>query len=79
MDKNSTLNDFIRYAYNETELTDSVRIQSAIDSDPVIEDEYLSLIRVIGLLDGIVMEPNSDLIENILKNSRLNSGKLMIS
>ncbi len=79
MDKNSTLNDFIRYAYNETELTDSVRIQSAIDSDPVIEDEYLEIIQVIGLLDGIVMEPDSDLIENILKSSRLHSGNLWIS
>lgn len=69
MDKNSTLNDFIRYAYNETELPDSVRIQKSIDSDPLIQSQYNEVLECIGLMDKILIEPRNSTIDKILHYS----------
>ena len=40
MNKTSTQKELLRYAYNETDLSDSDRIQKSIDGDPLVQQDY---------------------------------------
>ena len=67
MIKRSTFSDLISYAYNETDLSESDRIQRAIDGDPILQAEYNELSAVINILDDAKPEINPDLIKKILQ------------
>jgi hypothetical protein len=67
MIKRSTFSDLLSYAYNETGLADSDRIQKSIDGDPLVQEEYNELTETIKILDDVTPEINPAVIENILK------------
>lgn len=70
MNKTTTYNDLLKYAYNESGLTDGDRIQRAIDGDPLIQGEYNELIQVISQLDVTVPPVSEKCIDNILQFAR---------
>ena len=70
MNKNSTQQDLLRYAYNETSLPDADRIQRAIDGDPLIQQEYTEITEVISKLDKGRVQPGDEVIRKILEASR---------
>lgn len=67
MIKKSTLSDLLSYAYNETGLHESDRIQREIDGDPLLLDEYKELTETLNILDEAKPEINPELIKKILK------------
>ncbi len=77
MEHTFTLNDFIRYAYNETELPDTVLIQREIDNDPDTEEMYSEVVETLKFLDRLAISPSKMCIETILNYSR--KGKSLFS
>lgn len=69
MIKRSTFSDLISYAYNETGLHDSDRIQRIIDGDPIIAEEYKEINSVLEVLGSVTPEINPDTIKRILSFS----------
>jgi hypothetical protein len=67
MIKNTTFSDLLAYAYNETGLAESDRIQRAIDGDPVISEEYNELHVVLNMLSEAKPEISPASIKRILE------------
>lgn len=67
MIKRSTFSDLISYAYNETGLHDSDRIQRDLDGDPLLQEEYNELNETLKVLDGVVPEINPETIKRIME------------
>jgi hypothetical protein len=63
--------NLILYAYNETELTDSVLIQRSIDGDPLIEREFNEIVASINLLDKALLEPDQAVINRLMERLKL--------
>lgn len=61
-----THENLIRYAYNETGLTESVVLQIAIDEDPEVEATFASIVSSLHYLDALECEPSDALINKIL-------------
>lgn len=73
MAENYTTNDLILYLYNETELTDTVFVQNAIDNDDYIAEEYAQLVAVKQLLDYLPAMPSATTVDSIMAYSKLHS------
>ena len=71
MNKNSTTINLILYLYNETQLTESVLTQQAIDYDEEIEEEFRQLVFVKKLLEGATIAPRTDTVDRIKSYSKL--------
>lgn len=71
MDTNSTPIDLVLYLYNETQLTETVLTQHAIDNDEEIEEEFRQLVFVKNLLDKVTIAPRKDIVERIKFFSQL--------
>jgi hypothetical protein len=69
MDKIST-KKLLLYLFNETEMTDSVLIQHAIDYNYFIAEEFKEMKDTIDHLDDLLMIPKKSTIENILSYSK---------
>lgn len=69
MIKTTTQSDLILYAYNESNLNDSDRIQRSIDGDPVVQDEFKEITGVINSLN-VSVEPSQESIGKILAFSK---------
>jgi hypothetical protein len=54
------------YACNETGLTDSDRIQRAIDGDPLTADDFSAIVQLIETLETPVPGPSDALVSRIL-------------
>ena len=67
MNQNYTAEDLILYAYNETELNDSVRVQHCIDSDPLVESEYNEIVDAVNSLDKILLEPDDNVMNRLME------------
>ena len=67
MIKRSTLSDLLSYAYNETGLIESDRIQREIDGDPLLQDEYKEITITLNVLDDAKPDINPEVIKRILK------------
>ena len=67
MNQNYSQEDLILYAYNETDLSDSVRVQHCIDSDPLVEDEYKEITAAINSLDRILIEPDAKVMNRLME------------
>jgi hypothetical protein len=65
--KKSTLSDLLSYAYNETGLCDSDHIQRSIDGDPLLQQEYEELFKILNLLDEAKPEISTATLEKILQ------------
>ena len=67
MNKMYSTEDLILYAYNETELTDTVLIQQSIDGDPLVQDEYNEIVASINVLDKVLLEPDEDVLKRLME------------
>jgi hypothetical protein len=70
MNKTSTQKDLLRYAYNETDLPDSDRIQRAIDGDPLVQQDYNEIHDVIKTLDEGKVSPSEKSLKAIMKKAK---------
>lgn len=70
MDKTFTFSDLIRYAYNDTELAETVLIQKALDTNPEIEEIYMDLVTIFNCIDKLKNKPSLNTIVSILKYSK---------
>ena len=70
MDKTSTHSDLLKYAYNETNLPESDRIQRAIDGDPLVKQDYDEIHDVLKTLDEGKVSPSEESIKAILKKAK---------
>jgi hypothetical protein len=59
--------DLLLYAYNETELTESVLIQQSIDGDPLVEDEYQEIVASIDVLNKVLFEPDQETMDRLME------------
>jgi hypothetical protein len=71
MNKMYSKENLILYAYNETELTDSVLIQRSIDGDPLVESEFNEIVASINLLDKALLEPDQAVINRLMERLKL--------
>ncbi len=62
-----TFNQLLAYAYNETGLLESDRIQRTIDGDPLIQFEYQELVGMLTVLDGAVPKVSEKCIETLME------------
>ncbi len=69
--QSTTTNELIDYLLNETSLEESVQVQRAIDSDFQVHEEFEKLKESIDVLDHVLMEPDTDTIEVILRYSEI--------
>jgi len=67
MMKTTTQIELLSYAYNETGMHDSDRIQRSIDGDPVVADEFDEIVSVMDVLDQAKPEIKPSTIEKILQ------------
>ena len=70
MIQKSTLSDLLSYAYNETDLHESDRIQRAIDGDPILQEDFNEVVSTIKVLDDAKPEINPEVINRILQFAR---------
>lgn len=63
----TTTKDLILYAYNETDLKDSDRIQRSIDGDPLVQNDYREITDTLSGLDGTHVQPSQEVIKKILE------------
>jgi hypothetical protein len=70
MNKTSTQKDLLRYAYNETNLPDSDRIQRSIDGDPLVMQDYNEIHNVLKTLDGGKVSPSEKSLKAIMKKAK---------
>jgi len=69
MNKTST-QDLIQYAYNDTNLPDSDRIQRSIDGDPLVQQDYNEIHDVLKTLDEGKVSPSQKSLDAIMKKAR---------
>ena len=65
MDEISTLNELIRFAYNETEILETVQITRAMEADPLIEGMYQELMMSLDLLEKFSADPSDESVQSI--------------
>jgi hypothetical protein len=66
MMKTTTQNDLILYACNECGLSESDRIQRNIDGDPLVQQSFSEIVRVLNSMDDTPEEPSQQSIDKIL-------------
>jgi len=71
MNETITLNHLVLYLYNETEITESVMVQKAIDQDEEIAEEFYSMAAARDLIDHSLMHASKSSIETILSFATL--------
>lgn len=71
MNETITPEKLILYIYNETGITDTVTVQNAIDSDPVVEMEFEGMLAASRLIDNVQMHASGRSIESILSYAQI--------
>jgi len=71
MKETITFNHLVLYLYNETELSDSVFVQKAIDHHEEISDEFQQLVTVKNLINNCTMHASASSIETVLAYATL--------
>jgi len=75
MNKTTTSQDLILYAYNETDLKNSDRIQRSIDGDPLVQNDYTEIIETLSTLDGGKVQPSEASLKKILAFAKSNQAE----
>ena len=60
MNKTTTKEDLILYAFNETDLKDSDRVQRGIDGDPLILQDFNEIVETMNILEKSAYNGASD-------------------
>ena len=69
MNTTFTLNDLIRFAYNETDFLETTLILRAFDNDYHLKKMYDEFLAILKCLDGYEIEPSQKSIDAILDYS----------
>jgi len=72
MIKTITQTDLLLYAYNESGLSESDRVQRGIDGDPLVQRDFKELVQAIYSMDDLLLEPSEKSIRRILDFSKGN-------
>jgi hypothetical protein len=67
MIKTTTYSDLLLYAYNETDMGQSVLIQRSLDGDPVLQNDYDEIVSTMSALDSAQPPVPTRAIETILQ------------
>jgi hypothetical protein len=70
MTKTFTPNELIRYYYKETSEKENRNIQNALICDPLLQEQYKEISKIIRLLDKVKFDPSDRVIKTILNYSR---------
>jgi hypothetical protein len=70
MNKTFTFEDLIRFAYNETNLIETVQIRHAIDENENLCEMFVSLVSVLNILDNLLIEPADKCSKAVLDYSK---------
>lgn len=62
----TTTRDLLYYAYNESDLKDSDRIQRGIDGDPLVQNEFNEIIETLIMLNASSVQPREVTLKKIL-------------
>ncbi len=62
----TTTRDLLYYAYNESDLKDSDRIQRGIDGDPLVQNEFNEIIETLSVLEAAKVQPGEATLKKIL-------------
>ncbi len=71
MNETVTLDQLILYLYNETEISDTVMVQKAIDNHVEVEEEFSNLIAARDLIDRTLMNASPKSIATIMAYANL--------
>ena len=71
MNETVTLNDLILYLYNETELSQTVQIQQAIDNHEEVAETYESLVEARSLVQQSLMHASTVSVQSVLAYASL--------
>lgn len=71
MNETLTLNDLILYLYNETELSQTVQIQQAIDNREEVAETYESLVEARSLVQQSLMHASPVSVQSVLAYATL--------
>lgn len=71
MNETLTLNDLILYLYNETELSQTVQIQQAIDNREEVAETYESLVEARSLVQQSLMHASPVSVQSVLAYASL--------
>jgi len=66
-----TTQDLLLYLYNELDCLESMAIQKALETNVSLQEELEQLKRGQSQLDDCLLEPDQDILDNILDYSRL--------
>jgi len=70
MTKTFTPNELIRYYYKETSEKENRNIQNALICDPLLQEQYKEISKIIRQLDKVKFDPSDRVIKTILNYSR---------
>jgi hypothetical protein len=79
MNENCTLNHLVLYLYNETELTETVLVQHAIDSNDEVAETYQDLLAARSLIDKSLLSPGNNALNTVLNYARITAPLSVIS
>ncbi len=69
MKQHFTPNDLIRYIYGETSPLETIQISEALDTDPVLMEEFRELFDAFLAIPKAKFSPKPETIQNILAYS----------
>ena len=73
MQQKFTLNDLVRYLYNETSASETLAINEALHTDPVLMNQYEEMLVSYQQLPRVKFSPAPASLNNILQYSRQRS------
>ena len=74
MIKTFTRNDLIRFAYRETDLPETVEIESALQNDGGLLKNYKRIRNLRNKVEQAALQPSDEAVNRILQYSRNYSG-----
>ena len=66
MQQNTTFNDLLLFAFNETQLADTVRIANELESNPDVHYHYSELLDTLKGVREAVLSPSDKVTQAIL-------------
>ena len=77
MNTTTTFNDLILFAYNETNLLDTVRVKQSIENNFEVGEQFNELVSTMESIDTALakmLDPGSQSVDVILRYSKMSAG-----
>ncbi len=69
MEENTTFNDLLLFAFNETQLSKTVAVVHAIETDLDVSESFEEIKEVLSVLKQSRSNPSEETLQNILKHA----------